>query len=425
MRGAAAGRDARITPAAKAAPVHDGIVINSAGIGAITLATRLAREPAFEGRVTVAAKPVQESRQLIDGCTLRARSIDYYAEAGGARRETVLERVFGPEWRQAETDRQMTGIAHMEGGKARFRRVDPWMTNERVKRDRTEGAPLAYGIRNSRLMAALNEQAAECGVRFDRSGAASYDELRALSNGANPLIVNGTPKPVTGAGWRQEPQKPKHFVAAVQMAFTSPHLEAKGLLKWQDSLIGFIPRDGALDMSVYYPFKDPMSPNATYYGIFYRLVRDADETAREGHQRALREELEAVGEAMGLAPDSAEETAAAAWVPVSSWSYMASRQEGVLDLSRISGAGAPIITGDGMARAGLGAIAAAEAIIAGEDPERAMNRALKLYRRLNLIQAGAISWTPGMTALLLKHAPKLALAIPSKSRDWDMWAGAW
>src|SRR5690606_20525755 len=155
------------------------------------------------------------------------------------------------------------------------------------------------------------------------------------------------------------------------------------------------------------------------------LVRDADEAAREGQQRHLREELEAMGEALGLAPDGAEETAAAAWVPVSPWSYTEGRQEGVLDLSRISGAGAPIITGDGMARAGLGAIAAAEAIIAGEDPERAMNRALTLYRRLNLLQAGAISWTPGMTALLLTHAPKVALAISTKSRDWDMWAGAW
>lgn len=427
MTGAAAikGRDGRLVPAKRVAPLHDSVVINSRGIGAITLAARLAREPAFEGRVIVAGKPVSESRQLIDGCTLRARSIDYYAAAAGTDRATILTGIYGADWRQAETNRQMASVARMDGGRAQLVRVEPWMSNKGVKRDRSEGAPLSYGVRNSRLMAALNAQAAACGVRFDDSGASSHDELRALSNGKNPLIVNGTPKPINGAAWQHQPPPPKHFVAAAQMSFTAPRLEAAGAIARQDSFIGIINRDGAIDMSVFYPFKDPLSPRAQYYGIFYRIVRNGSEAVREGHQKALRAEVEAVGAALGLAPDDPDETAAAAWVPVSPWSFTASRQQGVLDLSRISGAGAPIITGDGMTRAGLGAMAAAEALIEGSDPERAMNKALSLYRRLNMVQAGAMAWAPGFTEWMLARRPKLTMLGPGKSRDWDMWAGAW
>ena len=426
MAGAAfQGRDGRLVPAKRVAPVHDSVVINSRGIGAITLATRLAREPAFEGRIIVAGKPVSETRQLIDGCTLRARSIDYYAAASDTSRDDILTGIYGAEWRQAETDRQMASVARMENGRARLVRVEAWMTNKGVKRDRSEGAPLSYGVRNSRLMAALNEKAASCGVRFDDSGASTYDELRALSNGKNPLIVNGTPKPVAGAAWQHQPPPPKHFVAAAQMAFTAPRLEAAGAIARQDSFIGILNRDGAIDMSVFYPFKDPLSPRAQYYGIFYRIVRTAARPCARDTQRALRAEVEAVGAALGLAPDDADQTSAVAWVPVSPWRFTPSRQRGVLDLSRISGAGAPIITGDGMTRAALGALAAAEALIEGSPPEPAMNRALSLYRRLNMVQAGAMAWTPGFTEWMLSRKPKFALMGPGKSRDWDMWAGAW
>tara|TARA_R110002110_G_scaffold165930_19_gene366382 strand:- start:769 stop:1398 length:630 start_codon:yes stop_codon:yes gene_type:complete len=209
------------------------------------------------------------------------------------------------------------------------------------------------------------------------------------------------------------------------MAFTAPRLKTAGVLQQRDSFVGFIHRDGALDMGVYYPFLDPLSSNARYCGIFYRIVRDGTEAKRDTHQQSLREEVEAVGDALGLAPDDPDITAAAAWVPVSPWSFTASRQMRVLDLSCISGAGAPIITGDGMTRAGLGAMAAAEALIEGTDPERAMNRALSHYRRLNHLQANAMTRAPGLSAWMLARAPKLAMMGPGRSRDWDMWAGAW
>lgn len=106
------GRDGVLPSGMPKGPVaYDSVVVNSNGIGAITFAARMARDPAFKGRVIVAAKPVAESRRLIDGCTLRARSVDYYAAALGTTREAVLAATYGPDWRQAETDRQRSAFA--------------------------------------------------------------------------------------------------------------------------------------------------------------------------------------------------------------------------------------------------------------------------------------------------------------------------
>jgi hypothetical protein len=370
----ARGRDAALPEGQPRGPLaYDSVVVNSNGIGAITFAARLARSPEFEGRVVVAAKPVAESRRLIDGCTLRARSIDYYAAATGRGRADVLTAIYGPDWRTCEADTQCAALCIPTPGGMSFGRTASFMDGENVKPDRTPNQPLSYGVRNSRLAAALNDLARECGVQFANETAASFDELRSLARGTRPLIVNGTPKPVEGAAWREQAAAPRGFVAAVQMAFASPRLNEAGVIGAHDAFIGFLNRDGAIDMCVFYPFQDPLSPKARFYGIFYRAIRDGAAADKSREQRILREELEATAHALGLAPDDPDETTGTAYVPVSPWRYLGSRQEGVLDLSRISGGGCPIITGDGMTRAGLGGLAAAQAILLGETPEPVMN----------------------------------------------------
>ena len=422
------GRDARMPDGTVRGPrLYDSIVINSNGIGAITFAARMARDPAFAGKVVVAAKPVVESRRLDDGCTLRARSIDYYAAANGVSREAVLTSIFGTDWRAAETDRQRAALC-VRGADGRGREiVNPvtFMEAGVVKPDRAPFVPFAYGIRNSRLAGALNDLARASGVQFVHEPAATMDDLRALAKGQRPLIVNGTPKPISGAAWQHKPPAPKHFVAAAQMAFTAPWLEAKGKIGPQDSFVGMINRDGALDLCVFYPFQDPLSPNARFYGIFYRAIRHADAAGKAEQQTVLQQQLEDVADALGLSPDDPDETMMHAFVPVSPWRYIPSRQAGVLDLSRISGGGCPIIAGDGMARVGLGGLAAAEAILAGASPEDAMNRALTRWRQTNFVQYVAMTQMPRLSAFAMKKFPGAALAGFGLQRDWDMWAGAY
>tara|TARA_R110000868_G_scaffold20217_17_gene85933 strand:- start:15941 stop:17272 length:1332 start_codon:yes stop_codon:yes gene_type:complete len=406
---------------------YDSIVVNSNGVGAITFAARMARDPEFAGRVVVVAKPVVESRRLSDGCTLRARSVDYYAAANGVSREAVLGAIFGADWRQAETDCQRTaiGIASTPDKSVALGPVTSFMDCALAEANRTAHQPLAYGIRNSRLVAALNDLAKDSGVLFAEPTGETVNDLRAHAKGQRPLIVNGTPKPISGAVWQYQPAAPQHFVAAAQMAFTAPKREDKGVIGAQDSFIGMINRDGALDLCVFYPFQDPLSPDAKFYGIFYRAIRKAAVSDKERQQEILLGELEGVAAALGLAPDTPDETMAMAFVPISPWSAQMSRQSGVLDLSRISGGGCPIISGDGMARAGLGGFVAAEALLAGHAPEPAMNRALKRWRQTNYVQYLAMTRAPNLSAFALRHAPGPAMSGFRLQRKWDMWAGAY
>lgn len=422
------GRDARLPDGKPKGPrLYDSIVINSNGIGAITFAARMARDPAFQGKVVIAAKPVVESRRLDDGCTLRARSIDYYAAANGVSRGTVLTSIFGTDWRAAETDRQRAALCEPAANGRGMELVNPvtFMEAGVVKADRSPLVPFAYGIRNSRLASALNDLARANGVQFANEPATTMEDLRALAKGQRPLIVNGTPKPISGAVWRHKPPAPQHFVAAAQMAFTAPRLEATGKIGQQDSFVGMVNRDGALDLCVFYPFQDPLSPKARFYGIFYRAIRHADAGGKAEQQAVLQQQLEDVAEALGLAPDDPDETMMHAFVPVSPWRYIPSRQAGVLDLSRISGGGCPIISGDGMARAGVGGLAAAEALLAGASPEDAMNRALTRWRKTNFVQYLVMTQAPRLSAFAMKNFPGAALAGFGLQRDWDMWAGAY
>ena len=56
---------------------YDSAVVAGNGIGALAFAGWLAQSPLFEGKVTVVAPPVVESRRLINGVSLRGRGIDF------------------------------------------------------------------------------------------------------------------------------------------------------------------------------------------------------------------------------------------------------------------------------------------------------------------------------------------------------------
>src|SRR5260370_42369394 len=60
---------------------YDSAVIAGNGIGALAFAGQLAQSPLFEGKVTVVAPPVVESRRLINGVTLHGRGIHFLRAA--------------------------------------------------------------------------------------------------------------------------------------------------------------------------------------------------------------------------------------------------------------------------------------------------------------------------------------------------------
>ncbi len=423
------GRDAYL-PAWKgltrpeAACAYDSVVISGNGIGAAVLAARLNRSPEFAGRVVIAAPAVAESRRLINGVTLRARSIDYYAAALGIDRTDVLREMYGPDWTKAITYRQRVSLCDVEDGQYRLRTPTTWMTSDSVKKDRTGREPLAYGVRNSRLAGALISLAKRAGVIHVEEAVNDWQALRALALGERPLIVNAKPKPLENAETIWEAPAPQEFVLASQITFTDHKRAPKGLLDNHDAYCAFIHRDGGLDMSVLYPFQDPLSPEASYYGIFYRVAK-AGSFDKAHEYDVLTQEIIGVGEQLGLEAHDIDETMGQAAVPCLRWRGLRNRQKDTLDLSYIYSGGAPIITGDGMVRSAVAATAAAEALLCGRDPVPEMNKALNRYRFLNWSQCRMMTNFPGTTAKLIGARPNWALAAPGLSRDWDMWAGAY
>src|ERR1700747_1616408 len=71
--------------------VYDSAVVAGNGIGALAFAGWLAQSPLFEGKVTVVAPPVVESRRLINGVTLRGRGIDFMSAALDTTLDEILK----------------------------------------------------------------------------------------------------------------------------------------------------------------------------------------------------------------------------------------------------------------------------------------------------------------------------------------------
>ncbi len=171
------GRDARLPrPQANrdgtGSSRFDSVVINGTGVCALTMAARCARDHHLRERVSIVGERVKESRRLVGGVTLRARTLDYIAAAAGTTPTQLLERFYGPEWSQAETYQQVAALCSGDtktGFQITKRAI--FMDAEVERLGRASCQPLAYGLRNSRLVATLHELADEAGCQtVDETG---------------------------------------------------------------------------------------------------------------------------------------------------------------------------------------------------------------------------------------------------------------
>jgi hypothetical protein len=103
------------------------------------------------------------------------------------------------------------------------------------------------------------------------------------------------------------------------MTFTAPRRRALGLVGDAGSFVGFVPRDGRLDVGIYYPFVDPLSPAAEYHGIVYRIVDVSAAFDKAGELEHVRETVVGVGRSFGLEPLDESEIQATAMVPCTPW----------------------------------------------------------------------------------------------------------
>lgn len=401
----------------------DSIVLNSSGISALTLAARCVQNEPFPGNVHIYGKPVEESRRLANGVTLRARALDFYAAAFGVPRDEILSRMYVGNPQDAATFEQRSGMATgtPESG-FQFSKIFSWMHSKNARRGRPSGLPLAFGVRNSRLNRVLLELAVEHGVTLHTDSKPDPSALFSQGHGENPLVVNGTPFPLENVPLVRDRMSPTRCVVAVQVPFTSPRLEQRGIIDGKSSFITWVHRDGALDMGVFNPFRDDLSPTATFYGIVYRIIPGPKGVDKDAEQAYLYDSLVGIGDALGMDPVDPDETKGVACVPLSPWRGTANLQENVLDISRLSGAGAPIITGDGMTRAAVGGYVAAESLLAGRDVEADVNRALCRYRQINWELSLLMTTFSGLASYGMEHFPRAVMLRNSLTYYRDMWA---
>ena len=397
-------------------PDHDSVVVAGNGIGALSFAARLARSPEFAGRVTVVAPPIAESRRLINGVSLRGRAADYICAALGVTHARLLSEICGGEAGGLTANRQTAAMAYAgAGGAWQFTRPGAWQGGAAGS-----ARPIVYGTRNSRITGAMWSLMTELGIRYVPEKAESADQLRAMAAGSAPLLVNPT---VNGRLLGAAAPPPTRMVLATQVPFT---VAAGGLRRPAEPQTAFAPlvrRDGAVDVGYFTPFRDPASPQATWYGIIARVVDTAARVDKDSELSTMTDELYGIGAALGLEPHDPEETLGRAMVPASPVRAPGPSAPGTLELKRAYSVGAPCYYADGMISAGLGGLLAAEAVIRGDDPDRAIRHATRALRWHNYLWWLETTRIPLATDLLMRLNVNLAMAYPH-SAGFRLWAAS-
>ncbi|MEM1246257.1 MAG: hypothetical protein AAGK22_07785 [Acidobacteriota bacterium] len=392
-------------------------MVRGSGLGAMACAARLARSEALAGRTVLAGPRADTTARLLGGCTLRARALDYFALAFGTTRMELVDDLFGPRAEGAATYRQLASSVALRGEGFRLGRLGEWIRAEHE----SPVFALAFGLRNAHLKSRLESRLDALGVERVDEAPATLAECRALSPGENTLVVNADDRPLEDLAQKREAVG---WVVASQVALRRGSRERDDqrdvpILSPGDSLITTTRSNSGLDMGVFYPFADPLTPSADYYGIYYRIVAKGEKAREREHQQALRSTVTGVARAAGLFPTATEQTLGEATVP----RYRAApttSTPGVLQLQQISDACTPIIAGDGMTRAGLAGWLAARAILAGEDPAEALRIGLERWRKANRNLAFALTHGAVLTRPLLRVAPGPSVRFLADVPD--MWA---
>jgi len=172
---------------------YDSAVVAGNGIGALAFAGWLAQSPLFEGRVTVVAPPVVESRRLINGVSLRGRGVDFMSAALNTTLDGILEVMSGSAVAPPVCYGQTAAMALQQGPSWRFSRRVRWpgLSGNR---------PVVYGLRNSRVVGGMRELASKLPIEFKDERVESASHLRSFSAGRHPLLVNATTVPTLIGG---------------------------------------------------------------------------------------------------------------------------------------------------------------------------------------------------------------------------------
>jgi hypothetical protein len=393
---------------------YDSAVVAGNGIGALAFAGHLAQSPLFAGKVTVVAPPVEESRRLINGVSLRGVAADFMATVFNTTHDGLLEVLSGSSDAPPVARRQTAAMALPNGSSWGFSRRGQWQNRVAT------GNPLVYGLRNSRVVAGMRELAAHLPIEFIDDRVESAEHLRSFAKGQTPLLVNATTNPrLIGA----DAKKPQRLVLAVQAPFIASPSALAYPLEAETAFAPLIRRAGTLDVGYFTPFRDPLSPRSNWYGIFARVVDSDSGFDKDEQLKIMTDELLGVADVMKLSADDLDQTLALALVPASPWGKVAPSAPGTLELKRHYSGGAPCFYADGITSGLVGGMVGAEAIIHGANADQAIRAALRRWRRHNLLWFLETNKIPGIAEALMRTSVAAAMLYPHTA-GINLWSSA-
>jgi hypothetical protein len=397
-------------------PFYDSVVIAGAGFTASIMAARLARSEQFHGKVVLAGPRTEESRRLKDGATLRGHGTDYICYALGVPQYAYVDALYGDiiDGRGVGTRNVLTMAKKDPSGTYGFARIAPWQGG-RTGYPR----PLFYGARNSRMQGAIYELMDHTGLIEVPEAINSLDDAYALAPGKRPLIVNASHNSALLSA--KAPQ-----VDWATIAVQAPLVVRPSGFQFVDSnaaLFAGVNRGSTIDVGLFNPFGDPLSPRSTFYGI---MVGEVSHRAGFDKQREidiLLDELYGIADTLGMDIDDPDETLTTGLIPGSPWKAPTS-SPGTLELQLIAHQGVSATFSDGMTSGASAAVAAAEAVIRGTDPDRAARRAVREITRDRRIWNFSRNKLTKPFDFLISHFGEGIAAYPYTSHARTTWGSA-
>jgi hypothetical protein len=354
-------------------PYYDSVVIAGAGLSATVMAARLARSEQFHGKVVLAGPRSEESRRLKDGATLRGHGTDYICYALDVPQNAFVDALYGDivDGRGVGTRLLVNMSKNGPSGAFEFGRTYPVMGGYPGN-----SRPLFYGVRNSRVQAAMHEFMDRSGVIEVPEAVNSLDQAHALAPGKRPLIVNAGHNTALLCG---QGTKVDWATVAVQAPLTVRPGGFRNITS-NAALFTGVRRAGRIVVGLFNPYGDPLSPQATFYGIMVGEVYPRAGYDKQPEIDIMTEELYGIADALNMDVHDPDETLFSGFIPGSPWKAPESAP-GTLELQMISHQGVSATFSDGMTSGAAAAVAAAEAVIRGTDPDRAARHAVRQITR--------------------------------------------
>jgi len=397
-------------------PQYDSVVIVGAGFSASLMAARLARSEQFRGRVVLAGPRTEESRRLKDGATLRGHGTDYICYALGVPQNAYVDALYGDivDGRGVGTRNLVGMVRKGRGGAYEFGPIAAFQGKHRGY-----PRPLFYGARNSRMQAAIHELMDREGIIEVPESIHSRDEALALAPGKKPLIVNASHNSALLQG-----KAP--VVDWATSAVQAPFKVGSGGLRYIEtnaSLVSCVRRGKKIDVGLFNPYGDPLSPESTFYGIIVGQVSQRAGYDKQQELDTITAQLYGIADRLGLEVDDPDETLFAGMIPGAPWRAPRSLP-GTLELQLIAHQGVSATFSDGMTTGASAAVAAAEAVIRGVDPDPVARKAVREVTRDRWIWNVSRNKLAVPFDLLLRVAPQVGAAYPYASHAKSTWASA-